>query len=402
MRIHEVSTKTDIKEFLNIHRSLYKNDPHFISHLNQDIEKVFDDKQNKFYRHGEATRWILKDEQGKTIGRVAAFINKKEKLEQPTGGVGFFECIDNKEAAFLLLDTCKAWLAERDMEAMDGPVNFGEKDKYWGMIIDNFEASPYYCQNYNPAYYVRLFEEYGFEIYYKQLIFKREVAMKMQGKFFDRAARIRNNPKYEIRNIKKNELDKFTEDFREIYNAAWGRREGDKFSGMHKAQAKAIMNSIKPVIDEDLTHFVYHEDKPVAFYISLPEINQIFKHVNGNLNWWGKIKFMYHLKVKKSCKTSFGIAFGIHPSHQGKGLEGAIIDNVRAHIQPTLKYDDIIITWIGDFNPKMIAIIESLGATLYRTMATYRFLFDREKEFERKPIAYSSKKSKNSADASND
>lgn len=386
MQIVEVSSPKHIKEFLKIHRTIYKGDEHFISHLDQDIEKVFDEKDNKFFRHGECTRWILQDNSGKTIGRVAAFINRKEKLEQPTGGVGFFECIDNKEAAFLLFDTCKAWLAERNMEAMDGPINFGEKDKYWGLIIDNFEAPPYYCQNYNPEYYVKFFQDYGFDIYYKQLIYRRLVKDKMQEKFAERAERVRSNPKYSIRNIKKAQLDKFTEDFRQIYNAAWGKREGDKFSGMHEAQAKAIMKTIKPVIDEDLTHFVYYEDKPVAFYISLPEINQVFKHMNGNFNWWGKIKFLWHLKVKKSCKTSFGIAFGIHPDFQGKGLEGAIIDNVRAHIQPTVKYDDIIITWIGDFNPKMIAIIESLGANLYRTMATYRFLFDREKEFKRKPI----------------
>lgn len=385
MQLIEVQTKSEIRAFLQVHRSLYKNDPHFISHLDQDVEKVFDPKQNKFFRFGEAIRWILKDDGGKVIGRVAAFVNKKGNTEHKSG-MGFFECVDNREAAFMLFDACRDWLKARDMEEMDGPINFGEKERFWGLIIENFEAAPYYGQNYNPEYYVRLFEEYGFQIYYKQLIYRRMVAEPMPQKYFERSDRIKRNPDYRIQHIEKKHYDKYIEDFRLIYNAAWGRREGDGFVGMSKAQAKGLFNTIKIITDEDLSHFAYHKDKPIAFYISLPEINQIFKRVNGNLNWWGKLIFLWHLKVRKSFKTSFGVAFGVHPDYQGKGIEGALINNLRDHIQDDLKYDDIIVTWIGDFNPKMIAIIDQLGCVIYRTMATYRYNFDREKPFKRKKV----------------
>ncbi len=387
MELIEVATPKDVKDFHKVPFIIYKNDPNWIPHLKQDVEAVFDKNKNKFFRHGEATRWILKNDKGELIGRVAAFINKKtaHTYKQPTGGMGFFEVINDKKAAFKLFDACKQWLEERGMEAMDGPINFGEKDKFWGLIIENFTTPPYYGQNYNPKYYVDFFESYGFKIYYKQLIFQRSIDEPLQEKYRERAERIARNPKYRVETIKKNNLEKYAEDFRTVYNRAWVTHES--FKGMSKVQAMAIMKQLKPVLDEELIYFVYYEDKPVGFYISLPELNEIFRYVNGNLNLFGKLKFLYH-KWKGTCRTSFGVAFGIDPDHQGKGLEGAIFQEMERVLRNAKKrrYDNIIITWIGDFNPKMIRIIEGLGGKPLRIMATYRKLFDENAEFERSPI----------------
>ncbi|MEX2595965.1 MAG: hypothetical protein WEC59_03465, partial [Salibacteraceae bacterium] len=129
MRIIEIKDKNHIEAFRKLPFKLYKNDPNWIPHLRQDVEAIFDPKQNKFFRHGEAIRWVLENEHGEVIGRVAAFINEKvaNTFKQPTGGMGFFDCINDEKAAFKLLDTCKEWLEERGMKAMDGPINFGEK-----------------------------------------------------------------------------------------------------------------------------------------------------------------------------------------------------------------------------------------------------------------------------------
>lgn len=387
MRPVEVQSKQDIDAFHALPFTIYRNDKAWVPHLKQDVEKVFDPKKNKFFRHGEATRWLLKDDNGKVIGRVAAFIHKKtaKSFKQPTGGMGFFECIENKDAAFLLFDTCKQWLEERGMEAMDGPINFGEKDKFWGLLTENFVDPPYYGQNYNPEYYKTFFEAYGFKVYYHQLVFHRDYHGALQDKFVERANRILANPKYEIRRIDKRNLEKYALDFHRVYNRAWATHTG--FPGMSKAQCMALMNQVKPIVDENLIHFAYYEGVAVGFYMSLPELNQVFKYVNGNFNWLGKLKFLWYFKVLKVVDTSFGVAFGIDPDHQGKGLEGAIFKTYEKYIRPYPdRYKNLIITWIGDFNPKMIRIIESLGATEFRRMATYRKLFDPNAVFERAPI----------------
>ncbi len=174
MQLIPVTSPELAQKFIQVPVILYKNDPNFIRPLDKDIEQVFDPKQNKFFRHGECERWLLIDDQQKTIGRVAAFIDKRTatKFEQPTGGMGFFECINNQAAANLLFDQCKNWLTTRGMEAMDGPINFGDRDKWWGLLVEEFSPASY-GTNYNFPYYRNLFEHYGFQLYFKQYTYYR-------------------------------------------------------------------------------------------------------------------------------------------------------------------------------------------------------------------------------------
>ena len=168
MRIEEVASPRQIKDFHKLPFRIYQSDKSWVPHLKQDVEKVFDPLKNKHFRNGRATRWLLKTDSGEVIGRVAAFVYDKysKGMEQPTGGMGFFECINDKDAAFMLLDKACEWLKDKGMEAVDGPINFGEKNMFWGLHIENFTSAPSYGMNYNPEYYVELFEAYGFQIYY--------------------------------------------------------------------------------------------------------------------------------------------------------------------------------------------------------------------------------------------
>jgi len=140
MKLTEVTQERHIREFLQLPLRIYQNDPNFIRPLDDDIEQVFDKERNEGFKTGNCIRWILQDEDNRTIGRIAAFYNNDPSVtnEQPTGGVGFFECINNQEAAFLLFETAKTWLQKQGMEAMDGPINFGPRDRWWGLLADGF------------------------------------------------------------------------------------------------------------------------------------------------------------------------------------------------------------------------------------------------------------------------
>src|SRR5689334_6456065 len=135
MTIKEVISADDRREFLRLPLRLYKDSAQWIRPLDKDIEAVFDPEKNKSFRTGECVRWILKNEKQETIGRVAAFFDTKlanKGNDQPTGGLGLFECINDRRAAFMLFDQCEQWLQSKGMEAMDGPVNFGSRDRWWG------------------------------------------------------------------------------------------------------------------------------------------------------------------------------------------------------------------------------------------------------------------------------
>jgi len=386
MELIEVTTKDHIREFIQLPVRLYQNNKTWIRPLDKDIEQVFDPKKNKTFRHGDAIRWILKDEQGTTIGRVAAFINKKtvnKKNDQPTGGMGFFECINDQHAAFRLLDAARHWLEERGMEAMDGPVNFGERDKWWGLLVDGFDIEPNYNCNYNPPFYQTFFEAYGFQVYFRQFTFGRKVRDPFHPRLYEKAKKAMQHPGYSFRHLELKHLDKYTEDFRKVYNMAWA---GHGVPEMSSLQAKNIMKQMKPIIDEKIIWFGYYEGEPVAFYINLPEVNQIFKYVNGRLDLIGKLKFLYHKKMR-TCKKMLGLVFGVAPAHQGKGLEGALVIATAEMVQVKYQqYDDLEMNWIGDFNPKMIRVVEQVGGEIVKTHHTYRKLFDETREFKRAPI----------------
>ncbi|HDP55054.1 MAG TPA: hypothetical protein ENN24_05150 [Bacteroidetes bacterium] len=377
----EVNSPQSNREFLEVPVSLYKNDPNWVRPLDNDIESIFDPKKNKRFRHGEAIRWILKDEHGQNVGRVAAFIDGKiaRANGQPTGGMGFFECINNQIAANTLFDACKNWLALKGMEAMDGPINFGERDRWWGLLIDG-PYPPNYGMDYHHPYYKNLFEQYGFKPYFYQYTYHLPVTDEyVDPVMWEKAQRIANNPDYQIRNISKKNLTKFAEDFVTIYNKAWGRYTG--VGKMTKPQAMAMLKEIKPILDERLMLFAYFQNDPIGFLIMVPDLNQAVKHLNGNFNVWGKLKLIYLVRIKKVCTKALGLVFGIIPQHQGKGVEGALVKGfANWALRDDYPYTDIEMNWIGDFNPTMRKVVEQIGARVRKTHLTMRLMFDPTKE----------------------
>jgi hypothetical protein len=382
MQMHLVNTPADKKLFLQVAVTMYKNDPHYIRPLDKDIEEVFDPQKNKFFKRGECCRWILKDDAGNAVGRVAAFVNKQYKQEQPTGGIGFFECINNQEAANFIFNHCRNWLLERGMEAMDGPINFGERDKWWGLLTEGF-YEPLYCMNYNPPYYKQLFENYGFKMYFNQICYALKVASRLEEKFYTRHKAIKSDTQYAAVHLKKNKLQKYAKDFTYIYNKAWAGHGGGKT--LEEKQVIKMFKSMKPVMDETLNWFVYYNDEPIAFWVNLPDLNQYFKYMKGKFGVWQKIHFLLLQKLG-NCKRFVGLVFGIIPEFQGKGIDAYMIVEGAAVIQNSKKYVDYEMQWIGDFNPKMINIVESLGTHPSRKLGTYRYLFNREIEFKRHPM----------------
>lgn len=387
MKLIEVITNEHIQEFLRLPVRLYKREPRWIRPLDKDIESVFDSEKNKTFRHGQCIRWILVDDKNITVGRVAAFVNNKtvnKANDQPTGGMGFFECINDQKAAFMLFDACKTWLQDKKMEAMDGPVNFGSRDRWWGLLIEGFDREPNYQCNYNFPYYRDFFEAYGFQVYFYQLTFWRTIQGPLSPRLHEKAELMAKDPDYEFRHLKKSEVEKLPEYLLEVYNRAWAKR-GDN-PELTPAQAKLIVKQMKPIMDLKLLYFGFYKGTPISFFLSLPEINQIFKHLNGKLDLIGKIKFLWH-QLRKTNRKAFGILFGVVPEHQGKGCDGAMVLASRKVLQDEYKrYDEYEMNWIGDFNPRMINVVEQVGAEVCKRHATYRKLFDETKPFKRSHI----------------
>lgn len=387
MNLIQVENKAEEKLFIQVPLSIYKNDPNWIRPLDQDIFEVFDKNKNKSFRFGKIIRWILKDENENLIGRIAAFTNKKYKNkgdEINAGGIGFFECINNQEAADLLFNNAKHWLIKENVEAMDGPINFGERDKWWGLLVEGF-SEPLYGMNYNPPYYIDLFENYGFKVFYNQLCFGMNPKAPLQNRVIERHQLIAEKNEYSVKHVNKNNLEKYSNDFTEVYNKAWASHGGMK--SLTKEQVLIMFKKMKLVMDPKAIWFAYHHERPVAMFINLPDLNQWFKYMNGKFHLLNKLYFLYLKKFKPNPKLT-GLVFGVDPEYQGIGIDAFLIaESSKMLRSDEMPYTDYEMQWIGDFNPKMINIAEKLGETFVsRKLSTYRYLFDQSQSFKRHPI----------------
>ena len=379
MKVIPVVSKESISEFLNFPKLLFASDKNYIRPLDEDIESVFDSKKNKFFKSGECERFVFKNEENTTVGKIAVFINKRYKQVQPTGGLGFFDCINDKATADFIFDFAKTWLEERGMEAMDGPINFGERDKFWGLLIEGF-SEPLYAMNYNPPYYKTLFENYGFQVFFNQLCFGRKIHDPVASNFLEMHQRISRNKNITAKPLQLKSLEKFAQDFTEVYNKAWASHgEGKQLT---EKQTLKMFMTLKPIINEHISWFVYENEKPIAMWMNIPDLNQWIKFFNGKFGLVQKILFLIIKKLRKN-KKMVGLVFGIVPEWQRKGIDGFMIWEGTKHFREATDFEDYEMQWIGDFNPKMIKIAESLETKVTRKLATYRYLFDRTKEFKR-------------------
>lgn len=384
----EVANSHCRKEFLEFPVRLYKNEPNWIRPLDRDIENTFNPSINNHHAQGESIRWILKNYSGETVGRIAAFYdtNLSGQDEIQAGGIGFFECINDQQASFMLFDASRKWLQSRNLEAMDGPVNFGVRDNFWGCLVEGFHE-PVYNMPYNFPYYKDLFESYGFRNYFNQYTYRTDMrgGDNLHPLVRRSAERVMKNPDYQFKLIQKGNLS-FARDFRIIYNKTWKNFSGT--SEITDNEAGTLLKKLEPILDHRLVIFGYYKGEPVAFFVMIPDIGQLTKKFNGKFNWWRKLQFIWNLKI--SCKVDrvIGRIFGVVPEHQGKGVEGALVITFEKEVlKPGFPpYKSLELNWIGDFNPVMMKMSEFIGGSVYKTHVTYRYLFDQTKEFQRAPL----------------
>lgn len=385
MQVTEVNDKTSVNAFHELPYLIYKNDPNWIPPLRTMVESTFNPESNHSLNAGGACRWLVQ-ENGRVIGRIAAFYVQTYaySFEQPTGGIGFFECTDNQEAANLLFNTACSWLRERGMEAADGPINIGENFFNWGLLVKGFMPQSF-GMPYNPAYYQSLFKNFGFKTYYEQYSYHLNITSPdLPERFWKIAAWTAKKPGYRFEQFRFSKKKKFIGDFIEIYEQAWVKH--DNYKQIVADDIDAMLEQSKMMIDEEFIWFVYHEDQPIAFFMMVPDLNQLFRYCRtGKLNLLTMLKLMY-LKRRKVISRCRVLVMGVIPRFQKSGIESAIFYQLRQVLLRKNWYNEMELGWVGDFNPKMISIFKAVGGKHVKTHLTLRYLFDRQKEFKRSSI----------------
>jgi len=381
MNCIEVTDKKTRNEFHRVPKILYHHDKNWTCPLDMEIENIFNPSKNECFQRGNAIRWILKDDFGKLIGRIAAFYDNKKALNnpQPTGGIGFFECIDDQQAANLLFQTAREWLEANGMQAMDGPINFGENFVHWGLLVEGFTQQGY-GMPYNFPYYRELFENYGFQNYFEQYSFHDVFSNPYPERMKKFAEHFFEKPEYTFRHLEMDKAEEYLKQLVEMYNKVWSDFL-ENYTPLTYEDFQHIFDDAKALLNEKTIWFAYHNEMPIGFLIAFPDINQVFRKLkNGKLHIINILKMIYYRK--RAVSRARLLLSGVIPEYQRTGVVGAIYLRLTESMR-SMGMTELELSWVGDYNLTVNRMYTQFGATKAKTHITYRYLFDRNAEFVR-------------------
>lgn len=321
MKIIPVTTPAEIKKFIRLPYRLYKNDPVWVPPLLSEVSKQFDRKRNPTLDHCEFALFLLEKEDGIT-GRIAAFTDEValQEWKDPVGLFGYFECIDDSNAANALLDAAAGWLRSKGMKFMRGPWSFVSQE--WGLVIEGFTPSPTVMAPYNPSFYIKHIEAYGLEKVKDLLVYY--ISAGEGYKIPDRILTLTDDvaKRYNIRTRQLNMRDYDNEVTRiiELSNKSlidnWG------YTQVTREEAEEIAADLKSIIHPKGVIFAEDPDgHPVGFAITIPDLNSLTKGLKGRLLPFGWLKVLVGLPRLKRYRL---FALGVLPEYQGKGIDSLI------------------------------------------------------------------------------
>lgn len=365
IEIIPVETSAHLSQFIKFPYLHYQGDPYWVPPLLMDQKTLLNSKKHPFYEHA-LVQFFLAKQQDQIVGRIAAIIDERhnETHHEKTGFFGFFETINNFEVAKSLFDAARLWIKRHDMHSMRGPVNPCLNEDA-GILIKGFDSSPRIMMTYNPAYYPELLEQYGFEKAMDLYAYYLNDKNPPPKKLIRVAELVRQRNDIYVRPIDMKHFWKEVNKVWYIYNNAWSKNWG--FVPMTKSEFDHLAKNLKQVIVPELALIAEINDQPVGFSLSLPDLNQALKTINGKLFPFGIFKLM---QASKNIEMIRVIILGIVHGYQKMGIDGILYwDTWR---NATAKgFHEAEMSWVLENNTPMNRAAKMLGGTVYKTYRLY-------------------------------
>ena len=366
MQIEIVSDKKGLDRFIRFPWAVYEGDPNWVPPLIREMEFILGDK-NPFFHHAEAAYFIALD-RGNVVGRVAAIIDRNHinTHKEQVGFFGFFECLPDPEIARRLLDAATAWLKDRDIEVMRGPMNPSTNDEC-GFLLEGFDSTPMIMMTYTPKYYLEYMEQCGM-VKSKDLLAYISIIKDVtaSGRLERLAAAVRSRVSgLTVRPANMKNFQRELEIVKEIYNSAWSHNWG--FVPMTDEEISSMAKRLKPLIVPELLIMAEVDGAPVAFYMAIPDYNQVLRRVNGRLGPVGLLKFLWYSRKITDVRV---LTMGVKEEYRKKGIEGILyLEGLKAISRRGYARGEM--SWILEDNLLMRRACENMGGKLYKKYRLY-------------------------------
>ena len=365
LNVWEVEKKQDLMTFIRFPWQIYQGDRYWVPPLIKDHLQKF--SENHPFRSHAKMILFLASKGKQLVGRIAGIIDYQyiDYHQEKVGFFGFFESIPDDQVAEILLSKVRDWLKKHGMEKMAGPFNPSTNDEC-GLLIDGFNNSPCLMMPYNPPYYPSLLEGFGLKKAMDLYAYRLEQSFFL----YDRLIRItersiKKDPQLWVRPINLRHFSEELKIVKEIYNHAWSRNWG--FAPFTDEEINDLAKNLKPLVVPDLVLFAYSGEKPIGFSVSLPDYNEVLKHLNGKVGLLGTLKFLYYSRKIKTIRV---MLLGVNQAFRKKGIEGLLyLETFKRGIKKG--YPKSECSWILENNPLMQHGIEAMGGKRYKTYRIY-------------------------------
>lgn len=365
VEIRPVRTRRALDDFVRLPWSLYRDDPQWVPPLLREV-KQFLDPGHAFRRHGSA-ELLVAYRAGLPVGRILASDDPNFNAEHGTnlGSFGMFESIDDEHVATALLEAAADWLRARGRTAVRGPIDYSTNYNC-GLLIEGFDTPPRVMMNHNPPYYADLFRQWGLakakDLYSWWFI----DPYNMLDKWRTRAERIAGRGGVRVRSVERKDVTQEIVRCKQVYNQAWQRNWG--FVRMTDAEFDHMARHLLPVIVPEMLLLAESEGQPVGFSLTLPDVNEAIRPLNGRLTRWGIPVGLWKLyRGLKRVRTARMVTLGVLDSHRRRGVAELLILRALEHGRKVLGYQGAELGWTLEDNELINRTIQAVGAQQYKT-----------------------------------
>jgi GNAT superfamily N-acetyltransferase len=374
LKITAVQDATELMSFISFPWQVYKDNPYWVPPLISERKEFLDKQHSPFFEHAKGDFFVARRGE-KIVGTIAAFTNElfNQFQEMNAGFFGFFEVLDDPEAAQALLSKAMDWCKSAGHDSVIGPAQYSTNDEL-GLLIDGYNDRPRILMTYNPPRYQAYIESFGFEKamdLWAYSIDLPDFEKNMPEKLLRVVEKIRTRKNFQIRTINMKKFDEEVEKLKGIYNNSWERNWG--FVPFTDSEIDRLAKSLKPLLDPNVVFFVELEGKAIGFGLSLPDLNQplhLAYPTPKGIEALTMAKLAWHWKVRGKVDWLRVFALGVLPEYRGSGVDALMyVETARAAVRRGYKWAEM--SWILEDNEMMNRSIQMMGGEIYKTYRMY-------------------------------
>ena len=371
LTVRPVRGSGDRRRFIDLPWRLYAADPHWIAPLKSEVAALMDPARNPWFEHAEAAFFLARRGE-RVVGRISAQVDAlvEQHMGRGSGQWGFFEAED-ADVAYALLGQAEEWLRRRGMTRALGPFSLSVWDEP-GLLVEGFDQPPTVMMGHHRPEYAGLIEANGYRKVKDLLCYELDITQKMPALVRRLVSSTARNPRVRVRKVDKSRFDSEAAIILGILNDAWADNWG--FIPLTDAEIAYAGKKLKPIVFEDLIRIAEYDGEPVAFMITLPDVNELTRDLNGRLFPLGWAKLLLRLRKPRTNTVRVPL-MGVVKRLQSTPLAGqlafTLIEDIRLATIADYGGKRAEIGWILEDNEGMKAIADALQTRINKIYRVY-------------------------------